>query len=110
MHLTNYSINKKNAKYVKNNHEDEDDRGSKWSLTALIKYLGTLGCNTDKLWERIIDIIIKSIIAGEKHISSAVKRNLEHRGNCFELFGFDVLIDNNFKPWVMEINLSPSLA
>ena len=34
---------------------------------------------------------------------------MEHRSNCFELFGFDVLIDENYQPWIMEINLSPSL-
>ena len=35
---------------------------------------------------------------------------MEHKNNWFELFGFDVLIDENFQPWIMEINLSPSLA
>lgn len=84
MHLTNYSINKKNLKYRQGEdeeNEDEDDYGFKWSLTALIKHLKAIGCDTDVLWKRITDILIKAIISGEKHIASAIKRNLENRNN-----------------------------
>ena len=35
MHLTNFSVNKKNINFVKTNAEDEDGKGSKWSLSAL---------------------------------------------------------------------------
>jgi hypothetical protein len=33
-----------------------------------------------------------------------------HRQNCFELLGFDILIDSDLKPWVLEVNLNSSLA
>jgi hypothetical protein len=40
VHLTNYSINKKNMnKFVKNNDSENDGNGSKWSLSALKRYL-----------------------------------------------------------------------
>ena len=38
-HLTNYSINKKNEKYLPNVNADQDDMGHKWSLAALAKHL-----------------------------------------------------------------------
>ena len=42
---------------------------------------------------RVEDVIIKTIIAGEMPIATACKMFVPHRGNCFELFGFDILID-----------------
>ena len=66
MHLTNYSINKKNINYVKNEDEDEDGYGFKWSLTALMKHLKGLGCDTGLLWKRVVDVIIKAVVSGHK--------------------------------------------
>ena len=64
----------------------------------------------DLFWSRIYDIIIKSFLAGETHIYNASKKTCIHSTNCFELYGFDIMIDSDFKPWLIEINLSPSLA
>jgi D-alanine-D-alanine ligase-like ATP-grasp enzyme len=29
---------------------------------------------------------------------------------CFQVLGFDVLIDNKFKPYLLEVNASPSFG
>jgi len=64
----------------------------------------------DLFWSRIYDVILKSIIAAENHIFHATKKTCIHRSNCFEVYGYDIMIDSDFKPWLIEINLSPSLA
>ncbi|XP_052057753.1 tubulin polyglutamylase TTLL5-like isoform X2 [Mytilus californianus] len=110
MHLTNYSVNKKSDDYVKNDDPEVEDYGNKWSLGALLRYLRSHGKDTAALMMKIEDVIIKTIISVELPIATACKMFMPHKGNCFELYGFDVLVDDNMKPWVLEVNLSPSLA
>jgi len=109
-HLTNYSINKKNKNFIHNKSEEQDDYGYKWSIKALWKNLEIAGIDLDILWSKIYDAIIKTIISAEGKIYEQVKRYCAHRTNWFEIFGFDVLIDSNLKPWILEVNLSPSLS
>ena len=97
IHLTNYSVNKKNDKFVANENAERDDFGFKWSLTALCKHLEQIGIDMNLLWSKIFDVIIKAILSGEHVIVSAMKRNCSYRTNCFELFGFDILLDSDLK-------------
>lgn len=108
MHLTNYSVNKKNSEY-QTNSDDKACQGHKWALKALWQYLRSKGVNTTLIWEKIKDIIIKTIIASEPYVNSLLKTNVRMPYSCHELFGFDIMLDENLKPWILEVNISPSL-
>lgn len=109
MHLTNYSINKLSANYTKN--EDADScQGHKWTLRSLWQYLeGSCGVDTERLWGTLRNLIIRTLLAGESPINNMTRSNLLSKYNCFELFGFDVLLDSDLSPWLLEVNISPSL-
>jgi tubulin polyglutamylase TTLL5 len=108
-HLTNFSLNKKNEKFINNVNAEIDDMGHKWSIHGLNKHLEVMGIDMNLMWSRIYDVIIKSILCVDGHIQNGIKK-LQHKNSCFEVLGFDVLMDSDLRPWLMEVNLSPSLA
>ncbi|NWS71145.1 TTL13 polyglutamylase, partial [Crotophaga sulcirostris] len=106
MHLTNYAINKHNENFVK-----DDTMGSKRKLSTLNAWMKDNRYNTTKLWEDIEDIIIKTLISAHpvvKHDYQSCFPNHTTGSACFELLGFDILLDRQLKPWLLEVNHSPS--
>lgn len=69
MHLTNYSINKKNvganAPGDKNKFEINDGEGYKWSITALKKVMKQYNIDDKAIWKSIEDIVVKTLISAE---------------------------------------------
>ncbi|XP_054016012.1 tubulin monoglutamylase TTLL4-like [Hylaeus anthracinus] len=108
MHLTNYSINKTSATYTSNDCVDSCS-GHKWTLKTLWSYLEREHVNVSKLWASMKDIVVKTMIAGESSINTLSRTNISSRYCCYELFGVDILLDENLKPWLLEVNISPSL-
>ena len=79
-------------------------------MTALRKLMKSMGLDDLSIWKQIEDIVIKTVIAGEPHINQAYEQYVPNAGNCFELLGFDILIDELMHCWLLEVNLSPSLG
>ncbi|KAJ8303559.1 hypothetical protein KUTeg_019955 [Tegillarca granosa] len=80
VHLTNVAVQKNAPDY-------DPEKGCKWSTQQLRKYLSA---------KHGVDASVQKIIINDKH--------------CFEMYGYDVLLDVDLKPWLIEINASPSLT
>jgi tubulin polyglutamylase TTLL5 len=82
---------------VLGSYEDET-KSHKWSFSTLSKHLESQGVDLDLLWSRIYDVIIKSLLSIDPVVINNFKRmGFDKAANCFELFGFDILIDSNLK-------------
>ena len=117
MHLTNYSLNKHSSNFVKNTNEDNDDSGSKWSLSAFKRRLEKeVGAERSaEIWRQVDDLVVKTLISAEPTLFESLKAHLpaaargEPNRTCFQVFGFDVMLDEQGKPWLLECNLDPAL-
>jgi len=112
MHLTNYSVNKYNDAFVKTSDEDP---GSKRTLKYLFEWLSAQGQNPDLVWTSIQDVVVKTLLVAEPHVYRAyhVCRPSDPGASesvCFEILGFDIMLDKKLKPWVLEVNRAPSFG
>ncbi len=44
------------------------------------------------------------------HSLKAVAPVMVSDRHCYECYGYDIIIDDNLKPWLIEVNASPSLS
>jgi tubulin polyglutamylase TTLL4 len=114
VHLTNYSINKTN-KNIKNKIDNIDvnnnnEYNHKWTLEKYKQYFveNNLINEYEMMFEKIKDIIVKSIITISEETGQLVRLYTRYRNTLFELYGFDILIDEKYNPWLCEINTNPS--
>lgn len=97
MHLTNVAVQKHCDQY-------DEKRGGKWDLHHLKQYLMSREDpeKVSELFYAIQDVIIYSLLA--------VQKVMIQDKHCFELYGYDIMISSDLKPWLIEVNASPSLT
>ncbi|KAJ2946078.1 hypothetical protein O0L34_g4997 [Tuta absoluta] len=96
VHLTNVSVQKHGNDY-------NSLHGGKMSIQNFRLYLeGTRGrAVTAQLFTEMQWLIVHSL--------KAVAPVMANDRHCFELYGYDIITDDNLKPWLVEVNASPSL-
>jgi len=100
VHLTNNAVQKYSAKYGV--FED----GNQLSFQEFQEYLKGNFANID-LYSEIVPQIKNHITLSLMSVKK--KLNPEERKFCFEIFGYDFIIDNDFNVWLIEVNTNPCL-
>ncbi|XP_054836221.1 probable tubulin polyglutamylase TTLL9 isoform X2 [Eublepharis macularius] len=97
VHLTNVAVQKTAPDY-------DPEKGCKWMIQQFRLYLTAKhGAEAvEGLFAEMDNIFIKTLQSVQKVIISDK--------HCFELYGYDILIDQDLKPWLLEVNASPSLT
>lgn len=99
-HFTNYSVQKKCKEFSK--HEI----GNEISFKTFQSYLNGLGTNKtikDDIMPQIKEIIMLTMK------SVKYKINISGKKYCYEVFGYDFILDSNLKVYLLEINTNPGL-
>ncbi|KAJ3324857.1 putative tubulin polyglutamylase ttll9, partial [Gonapodya sp. JEL0774] len=99
IHATNVAIQKTSPNYNKSTAH-----GCKWLLRNLRQYISSRHgqAKADECFTEMEALMVRTLMSVQK-----VVINDRH---CFELYGYDILLDENLKPWLLEVNASPSLS
>jgi hypothetical protein len=80
-------------------------------LTTVFDRLRDDGVNIAQVWREIDAAIVLTILAGyyELERCESATRPAAAYPRCFQIVGFDIMLDKNAKPAVLEVNYRPSL-
>ena len=113
MHLTNYAINVKSTSFRENQDPSDIHDGHKRSMKLFFEYLQKIGHDSESVLSQIDDLIIKTLLSVQPsvaHVNFSCQPDDLENEQSFEILGFDVMLDADLKPWLLEVNHAPSFA
>eukprot|EP00128_Syssomonas_multiformis_P000648 Colp12_sorted_trinity150504_noHs@22325 len=81
--------------------------GKNWCFAQLRAYLTHNGYSWEDAWSGIKQLITTSL---QSVSSKLFCSKSQERVNCFQLLGYDVLLDDKIQPWLLEVNSLPDLG
>jgi hypothetical protein len=120
-HLTNYSLNKRSKEFI-HDWSSDGGNGSKRSLAGMADMLAG---NDDvqmaplEIWQSLrrltattMGALAPLFVEAAHHtaLSAGMEKDAFTRGQCFQVFGFDVMLDRVGRPFLLEVNSNPSLS
>ncbi|CAG9313058.1 unnamed protein product [Blepharisma stoltei] len=102
VHLTNDAVQKKSPEYGK------FEAGNKLSYDEFQEYIDN-EIHAKVNFKREIYPKIRNIVQ-DTVAATCGKLDPKHRLHTFEILGYDFMLDDNFNPWLIEVNTNPCLA
>jgi tetratricopeptide (TPR) repeat protein len=110
-HITNTALHVGHPQLKVSTDPNEENVGHVWSLSATLARMATEGLGREAAWMRLRDLVRRLLhVMNDGGVFAG--QAAEHARYCFPpaLFGLDILIDREGRPWLLECQRNPAMT